>query len=116
MNKGKEQANIISVKALLKALPGIPKYEALTVNALSVGSDGGERIYKKNGGKGGWRFRIQKPFEMAFETLLNYGILKEWNYRDKAEIEDYKTFVEQMIYYDFSPPYYEHENLEQQAQ
>lgn len=110
MNKGNEQANIISVKALLNALPGIPKYETLAVSSKSVAdAEGIERIYKKNGGKGGWKFRIQKPFETAFETLLNYGILKEWHYRCQAEIgNDYKKFIEQMIYYDFSSPYHEH--------
>ena len=111
MNKGKEQANVISVKSLLNALPGIPKYETLTVDESVLNENGDERVYRKNGGRGGWSCRIQKPFETAFETLVHYGILKDWEYRDTTEFgNEYKNFSEQMIRYNFNFDFDNEEN------
>ena len=102
MNKGNVQSNTLSVKSLLKAMPTIPSYESLTVNKLVVRDDGNEMVHKKIGDKGGWRNRIKKPFDMAFNTLADSGILKEWYYRESPEVRSYEDFIQQSICFEFN--------------
>ena len=101
LNKGKSQATIIAVKNLLKAMPAIPKYEDLSVDEEITQVNGQEKIYTKQGGKGGWRIRILKPFENALEALVDNRMLIEWHYRENVDPYDYEDFEKQYI--DFKP-------------
>ena len=101
LNKDKKttQSNIISVKNLLKAMTNIPSYSDLTACVTVTKDNGQQQQYKKHGDKGGWRVKIQKPFETALEILVDGGILVEWYYRDKVEPDNYKDFENQYIYF-----------------
>lgn len=101
MNYGTNQANVISVKSLLNAMPSIPKYKNLIVDELITTADGNEKKYIKHGGKGGWKFRIKKPFEDAFDSLVNFGILSSWTYREKTDPASYDEFIRQFIHFEF---------------
>ena len=102
MNKGDKQANVIRVKSLLNAMSSIPKYESLTTQQVVKKDNGEDTVYERHGSKGGWRTRIKKPFENAFEILVNDGILKEWHYRENVEPKSYDEFEEQFIYFTFN--------------
>lgn len=99
MNKGKPQANIIGVKNLLKAMPGIPSYSDLTTCVTVTKDNGQQQSYTKRGDKGGWRTRIQKPFEAALESLVDDNILIEWCYRENVDPNNYYDFENQYIYF-----------------
>lgn len=101
MNYGTNQANVISVKSLLNAMPNIPSYETLSVDEVVIISNGSEKKYTKQGGKGGWKFRIKKPFEDAFDSLVNCGILSGWNYRENMNPLSYDEFVNQFVHFEF---------------
>ena len=101
INRGTTQSNVLSVKSLLKAMPIIPAYETLTSQQIVTKSNGDKVTYKKMGNKGGWTNRIKKPFETAFNTLVENGILKSWNYRDNFDIFTYEDFVSQNVCFEF---------------
>ena len=102
MNKGKNQATVISVESLLNALPNIPKYETLTSVRITTEGDGTTIKHEKHGDKGGWRVRILNPFMKAFDSLVDYDILKKWNFRDADEPSSYVDFLEKYVEYEFN--------------
>ncbi|MBR2178991.1 MAG: hypothetical protein IJ862_01155 [Selenomonadaceae bacterium] len=63
--------------------------------------NGQGKIYTKQGGKGGWRIRILKPFENALEALVDNQMLLEWHYRENVDPYNYEDFEKQYI--DFKP-------------
>ena len=62
MNYFKNNADTISVKALLDNMPGIPSYEEVATS---------DRDYNR---------RIIKPFEDSLDALVDAGIFTEWHY------------------------------------
>ena len=102
INKGTSQAEIISVKSALNSMPLIPSYENLTGLQKVTQSDGNVKEYEKHGNNGGWRARIQKPFEESFDALVAKGILKKWQYRCDHIPTDYEDFSNQYIIYELS--------------
>ena len=101
MNRNSKQANIISVKSLINAMPLIPKYEDLTSKQKTIQADGQIKVYEKHGNKGGWRTRILQPFEVAFKELVNHGILTNWKYREDGVPKDYEDFYRRFVEFEF---------------
>ncbi len=102
MNRGKPQANVISVKSLLNALNLIPNYESLTDVQIVQKDDGQKKQYEKHGNKGGWRSRILQPFESSFEKLIDCGIITTWHYRDCITPENYEQFENQYVQFELA--------------
>ena len=102
INHGTKQAGVLSVKTLLNAMPSIPKYESLTSCQTVKKSNGLVKTYEKHGNKGGWTARILKPFNDAFNSLVDMGILVQWYYRDDVEPTNYNDFISQFVCFEFN--------------
>ena len=102
MNKGKSQANKLSVSSALNAMPLIPKYEDLKVEKLISDDDGDERKRSRNGGNGGWKQRIFVPFKNAFDILVEQSMLSEWHFSNCETPKNYDEFINQYIYFKFN--------------
>ena len=95
MNIGKENANRISVKTLLAALPDLPSYE-------SIISTAGKNVTQQ----------IIQPFERDMIALRDkYGILASWNYcnskgepltEEQVESYSYDTWVQWLIEFELA--------------
>lgn len=90
INQQNGKADIISVEALLAALPGIPTYEEVAAS----------RQFKQ---------RIMRPFEAALKGLKDMGFFT-WNYCNAKKVPltkaqkdnfNYETFAECYIQYSF---------------
>ena len=97
MNKGKSQANKLSVPSLLNAMPLIPKYENLRVEEIFSDDDGNEQKRSRNGGNGGWKQRILVPFQKAFDSLVKQNILLDWRFSNCGTPKNYDEFINQYV-------------------
>lgn len=92
-NNAKGTADIISIKALLEACPAIPTYEEIAKN---------EKDHHVES-------RIIKPFEKALDSLVEVGLLSQWEYCNakhkpltEAQLKsmDYQTFIKYFLHFD----------------
>lgn len=97
MNKGKAQADKLSVVSLLKAMPLIPKYETLKTEEVIMDDNGNEQKRSRNGGNGGWKQRIFTPFQKAMNSLVEKNIISEWHFSDCEIPKSYDEFVSQYV-------------------
>ncbi|MBQ8691529.1 MAG: hypothetical protein IJ520_00170 [Synergistaceae bacterium] len=83
MNFYKSNSNIISVKSLLEAAPGIPTYDEVAAH---------DRHYER---------QIITPFENEMDSLEEKGLIK-WEYCHSNELPLSDDELEKMDYYTFS--------------
>lgn len=99
INKGKAQADKLSVISLLNAMPLIPKYETLKIEEVITDDDGNEQKRSRNGGNGGWKQRIFVPFQKAMDSLIEKSIITEWHFSNCEIPKNYDEFVNQYVYF-----------------
>ena len=95
INRGKNNATIISVYSLLCEAPGIPSKEEL--------ANWGVR------GQRNWREKIKNALEKALNDNISIGLIKKWIYKGtggsvyesvEANIFDWDVWISLMVFFD----------------
>lgn len=84
MNYFKNNANVISVKAIIDSVASLPTHSEILQGAGQV------------------FLRIIKPFENALNALVNLDILSGWHYKDAFEDKIYNKWIQLSVVFTFN--------------